>query len=357
MTMKIGNTALPILTPDDKKHLPWYDYSTLTAVNMCPRWGIIHNVHGKRFESSARRMPLEAGKAMHDMFAAVRMFELWETLAGLWGTDKEKLITAHGKKLFGDERWHEFIYIAREQDDYDTRMMRCGLHILETSGFHDDPNDKMRTQTNLETAAIAYISSYPKRRFIPVVREDIGFVGVEMQFDLLIELPNRQPFRFLGKTDAVCHDTYADNKSEVGENKTGSRIDVVWIDGFATNHQPTGYCIAASVLLERPVWTTQMWGTQLPVPKQSMFSNGQARVPVERDENAVIEWYRWLDHTVGLIEQYNDTPTDAPMYTHSCSRYFSSCSFIPLCACGPDERRHIYDNEMVVERWNPTEDN
>lgn len=351
--MKLGNTSLPTLTPDDKKHLPWYDYSTLTAVNTCPRWGLIHSVHGKRFESSARRMPLEAGKAMHDMFAAVRMFELFEE-------NKSGLVRAHGERLFGEERWDDFVRIANEQDDYDTRMMRCGLHILETTGFHDDPNDRRRTQTNLETAAIAYISSYPKRRFIPVVREDIGFVGVEMHLDLLISSGTHQgaaEFRFVGKTDAVCHDMLANGKVEVHENKTGSRIDTVWIDGFATNHQPTGYCVGASVLLGEGVWTTQMWGTQLPVPKQSMFTNGQARMPVERDEHQLIEWYRWLWHTVDMIAAHEDKPTDAPMYTHSCSRYFSSCSFIPLCACGPDERKHIYDNEMVIERWSPLEDN
>jgi hypothetical protein len=354
--MKLGGLLLPQQTPDNMKHLPWVDYSTLTAVNMCPRWGIIHNVHGKRWDVMGRRMPLEAGKAMHDLFAAVRMFELMDTYHAK-SQAIPMYINFHGQSLFGIERWDEAMNLFFEQDDYSTRMMRFGLNILETTGFHDDPSDRKRTQTNLEGAGIAYMDQYPKKRYIPVVDEASGFVGVEMHFDLLLDesLGFDVPVRFVGKTDGVCHDMLASAREEVAENKTGSRIDTVWIDGFTINHQPTGYCVAASVLLGKPIWTTTMWGTQIPVPKSSMFTNGQARMPVTRDVDNLTEWYKWIKHTWDIIQTWYDTPTDAPMYTHSCSRYFSSCPLIPLCAVGPAERKQVFDNEMITDRWNPLE--
>ena len=61
-------------------------------------------------------------------------------------------------------------------------------------------------------------------------------------------------------------------------------------------------------------------------------------------------------HTVSIIDAYSAEPTDAPMYTHSCNRYFRSCSFIPLCTETRERRKWIYDNEMITQRWNPLEE-
>ena len=149
-------------TPEEKLTLPWVDFSMLTAINTCPRWGMIHSWHGKRFATYGRSMALEAGSAMHDMFAAVRMFELMEHVK-VFAKDGfivvPDYIFDHGAHLFNSklfpDRWNEACHIFDQPDDYDTRMMRFALYILETTGFHDDPSDRKRTQTNLETAAIA----------------------------------------------------------------------------------------------------------------------------------------------------------------------------------------------------------
>ena len=77
--IKSGNDEMITIEPTTDPTLDWVDYSTLTAVNMCPRWGIIHAFHGKRFEHGTERaMPLEAGRAMHDVFACVRLFDMLE---------------------------------------------------------------------------------------------------------------------------------------------------------------------------------------------------------------------------------------------------------------------------------------
>ena len=54
-----------------------------------------------------------------------------------------------------------------------------------------------------------------------------------------------------------------------------------------------------------------------------------------------------------LLKRWSDAPTDATMFTHSCSRYFSSCSLLPLCADTAEQRKHVFENEMVVQKWNP----
>ena len=96
-----------------------------------------------------------------------------------------------------------------------------------------------------------------------------------------------------------------------------------------------------------------MWGLQIPVPKSSMYSDGIMRYPTARNSEAVVEWAEWIMHTLAVIDQWKDDPTNAPMYTHSCNRYFRACSFIPLCTETREQRKHIYDNEMIVERWSP----
>lgn len=344
---------------DNDKHLPWVDYSTLTAVNMCPRWGIVNSYMGKRMSMATQRSTaLEAGKAMHDVFAAVRMFELFHH--GTGHTDDFAIIGQHGARLFGNERWNEFITRAMSREDYDTKMMQSCLYMLESSGYHDDPYDKKRTLRNLEDATILYIDRYPKRRFIPYFNRDIRVIGVEQHFDLVIQPDSGhiQPFRFVGKIDGYCRDMLRSGKLSVHENKTGSRIDTVWSDGFTINHQVSGYIAAINTLFpnEPRVDSAEVWGLQLPVPSKSMYGDGQSRITAVRNENDMYEWARWLLHTWQMIMNHKDDVAAAPMYTHSCSRYFSSCAFIPLCALPYNERKHVIENEMIENRWNPTED-
>jgi hypothetical protein len=108
-----------------------------------------------------------------------------------------------------------------------------------------------------------------------------------------------------------------------------------------------------STILQLPIRNVVMWGLQLPVPKSSMYSDGIMRYPTTRDEQAFREWELWVRHTIEVFNTYFSDPTNAPMYTHSCNRYFRSCAFIPLCCETRAQRKHIYDNEMVTERWSP----
>jgi hypothetical protein len=348
-----------LIEPTTDPSLPWVDYSTLTAVNTCPRWGIISSWHGKRLHAGTERvLPLEAGRAMHDVFAMCRFFDLLESRR-LLADDYTvyKRINTYAARLFATpeypQRWYHAMDYFNNKEDAETRCMQMCLNVLETSGYHDDPKDNKRTQANLESAAINYVQRYPLGRFIPIITDVL--IGVEVPFDVTL-YNNLEPYmRFIGRVDAVCTDTLRPNDKtpEIHENKTGSRIDTVWSNSFDTSQQVTGYCIAMSCMLNTPIRNAIMWGLQLPVPKSSTYSDGMMRYPTTRDEASFREWQLWVEHTLTIINQYKDDPTNAPMYTHSCNRYFRSCAFIPLCVETREQRRHIYDNEMIVDRWNP----
>jgi hypothetical protein len=229
------------------------------------------------------------------------------------------------------------------------------LNLLETSGYYDDARDNKRTISNLESAAINYIQRYPLGRFIPIMTDTV--IGVEVPFDVTIYNDNGEPaVRFIGRVDGVCLDTMRPSASipEVHENKTGSRIDTVWSNSFDTSHQVTGYCIALSCMLDVAVRDVVMWGLQIPVPKSSTYSDGIMRYPTSRNEASFNEWQMWVQHTLEVIGEYEDDPVNAPMYTHSCNRYFRSCSLIPFCCeSNAEQRQHIFDHEMTTERWSP----
>jgi len=294
---------------------------------------------------------------MHDVFACCRFFDL---LTVTKGDDALRRINEYASRLFDNPvyftRWFEALKYFDSSEDAETRCMQMCLNLLETSGYHDDPRDTKRTQSNLESAAINYVQRYPLGRFIPIMTDTL--IGIEVPFDVTLHTNDSTPIiRFIGRVDAVCRDTLRPNDAlnlpEVHENKTGSRIDTVWSSSFETSNQVTGYCVAMSCILGIPISNVVMWGLQIPVPKSSMYSDGIMRYPTTRSEQSFHEWSEWVQHTLDLILKYEETPTDAPMYTHSCNRYFRSCPLIPLCCETSEQRKHIFDNEMTTNKWSP----
>jgi len=353
-----------LIKPTTDTTLPWVDYSTMSAINTCPRWGLINSWHGKHLNAGVDRvLPLEAGRAMHDVFACIRFFDLIHSIGVGHKPDYDgvvlKRIFDYATKLFATKedplRWQQaFSYYLSSEDEI-TRCMQMCLNLLETSGYYDDPRDNRRTMSNLESAAINYIQRYPLGRFVPIMTDKL--IGVEVPFDVTVHDSRDNPLvRFIGRVDGVCVDTMRPNDKvpEVHENKTGSRIDTVWSNSFDTSNQVTGYCIALSCMLDLPIRNVVMWGLQIPVPKSSSYTDGIMRYPTTRNEASFHEWQTWVQHTLAVIDRYEADPVNAPMYTHSCNRYFRSCSLIPLCCeSSAEQRQHIFDNEMTTARWSP----
>jgi hypothetical protein len=66
------------LTTDADMHLPAYDNTKLVAINTCPTWGILRYSMHKTMSAPGvtRAMALEMGSAAHEVFAAVRLWQI-----------------------------------------------------------------------------------------------------------------------------------------------------------------------------------------------------------------------------------------------------------------------------------------
>ena len=349
-------------TPDDDlDSMHSFDFTKMSAVNTCPTWGITRYGHHKVFGNASRAMALEAGSACHDVFAAGRLFDLFEYGHSIYGADKDihTIVTQRAAKLFGEDRATVLLDEFRSGEDERTRLLRGGLGILESSGFYDDPSDRRRTLSNLEEACIVYLDRYEYGKNIPYINGD--FVGVENAINLVVEYSFlsdagehvERVIRLTGRIDGVhCHrnDTSA---PYIEENKTASRLGDAWEQSFEMSHQVTGYAAAASTMVGIPITMARIRGLCIPQPRSSLYdSAGLSTVTVFRKAHQFEEWAKWVMHTVEMYLKWIKDPTNAPKYTHSCNRYFRPCSYIPLCAASPDERLEIY-NEMQEDEWSP----
>ena len=99
-----------------KQGIVFYDFTKLTAINTCPTFGVLrYALHRTEvpMTASGRNLAIEAGKACHDFFAAVRMWTLLHTADWLKGyelsfsrtdnPDLNKMIENHGCELFHQE--------------------------------------------------------------------------------------------------------------------------------------------------------------------------------------------------------------------------------------------------------------
>ena len=323
--------------------LPSYDHTALAAVNTCPTFGIVRYILHKRMDGNSRSMALEAGEVAHQVYAAHRLFQL--------GVNQKRpdLMAMHGFRIFGEDRFIQMSSAMDGNASNRTNLINFALQALYTSGFYDDPNDKNRTVTNISEAVIAYMDAVDLDRYPIWINGD--FVGIEIPFEIAvtIKLSNdtTMAFKYCGKIDAVLTDG-AD--LVVWDNKTGSRIDDAWLSQWLLSHQFTGYCTALSTLMSVKCDKAAVAGMRIPLSKDLSASIRIEQVP--RRPHAFEAFARWLAHTVQIIEAYKDSPSEAPMYTHSCNRYFRSCSFVPLCYADAEEKKQIL-TEMVYDKWSP----
>lgn len=327
--------------------LPAFDNTKLVALNTCPTWGLItYDQHKHMYDG--RIMALEAGKAAHEFFAAHAYM-----YGQANGFDSEN----EGIRLFGEERFQNMLASVSSLEDFRTRMLQFSITALETSGFVDDDSDKKRTMANIEEMCIAYADFYDFNEYPPAVID--GHLCVEIPFDITITFDDRiyaglgfvQQYRFIGKIDGLNWSDTDKTKLRVRENKTASKLGEHWENAFEVTNQTTGYQIAASCLFDIPINESIIYGTCLPLPK-NIFLNGLARVPAIREQHHYDDWFIWFYDTVQQWEKHRSNPTMAPKYTHSCGRYFRTCSMIGLCQAPADEREDIMNN-MFHKEWSP----
>lgn len=325
------------------KGVKMYDYTMLTAVNTCPTWGVVRYGLNKTevpLSAGGRRMAIECGKACHDFFAALRLWNVLES------TKERPLVENYGRRLFGDERLASMLEVPQDSDRVNNAQL-FALNALHTSGFYDDPNDRRRTMTNMESSCLVYSDRY-FRQNMPVLVQD-NIIGIELPFVLEV----RNTFDdwtayYCGRIDGIQLEE--DGNVVVCENKTASRLSDTWRMMFAISHQVTGYTIAASALLGRDVWNAYVMGVQVPLPRDAGL--GVEFEFCTRTESDRIRWCEWFLYSVSQYEAWTERPTEAPRYSHSCNRYFSACEFIPFCALTREEQVEALA-DMREEEWSP----
>lgn len=339
-------------TPEEEATLFFNDYSALTSVYTCPTKGVFRYGQKLALKGGGRSMPLEAGRAAHEVFAATRVWKLivqqglpshgMEAMVRMWGEDfaEDMMTVLHNSNHSGVEQGVEFI-----------------MHRLYTCGFYDSPHDKRRTMTNLETSLYYYFHKAVDHPpvFVSDEKNPDCFIGVEQGFKFVIEQKIGKrvtKFGFWGKIDGVH--VCPQRGIVLAENKTTWRIDDAFRVMFDMTHQITGYKMVASILSGHDVTQGDVYALTVPLPAAQ--SNGYERIGTRRNEDQRQSFFRWFTQGARMLQRYN-TRTGlmrAPRYTHSCNQFFRACSLIPFCTGDRNEQRYILDNDVKIDIWDPT---
>lgn len=337
--------------------LETFDNTKLTAVNVCPTWGItrygMHKVMPRKYEN-ARAMALEMGQAAHDAFAAIRLATLYRS--------HPDHATWHCTRIFGADRSANLSAIMSKlaYDERSTMLRHIALEAVATSGFTDDLFDRRRTISNLEAAIVAYAGGYDYTRWHVWCGSDsdpTAAIGVEQSYSMLMNVVDITQecdtiVRLTGKIDGLMYNHSRTGELLVVDNKTAGRIDDTWQRGWDMSHQISGYCVAGGLIagLDSPINRSVIAGLQIPLPK--MIIEGIRDTWLTRQSYHIDRWVAWVVHTVALYNQYKDDPINAPKYSHSCTRYFRPCSMIPFCMADREEQDVIL-TEMEHDEWTP----
>lgn len=334
-------------TEEEKKSLQAFSFSRLTDLAQCPTWGVVHSQ--KQYAQTARSMALEAGSAMHEVFAAIRIWQL-EHIQGLPLHAK-----AVAKRIFGLDRWKQ---IKRVQSEIDSRegLLEVAFNALHTCGWVDDPNDNNRTMSNMESAAIVYVDErLPNMENWPIYvaseKEPSSLVGVEQVFDIVLVYEDGYKVRYIGTVDGLVTQA-ATGKYYIDENKTANRLDTGWRASFDLSHQITGYVAASTTTFGFPVFRSRVTGLKIKPTQRG--EDVIAVEPLERTSDNVRQWAKWVRDRAEVYDRYKDNYEDAPRFTHSCNRYFRPCALSPFCGDSVDGRKEQWD-EMVVADRSPSE--
>ena len=344
-------------TTEEDKYLSAYDNTKLMNINTCPTWGIVRYGHHLRMPNAGRALALEAGDVSHQAFSAGRWFQ-FRHYSGT-GKRHSDLCDFHGHRLFGADRFRELLATQSNTATERTNLLNFVLETLNTSGYYDDISDRNRTISNIEESLIAWCDRYDMERYPIWIRDTNdpqSDIGIEIPFDLVVTFGfdddiNTQT-RFTGKMDGLHWDK--DNLIII-EEKTSSGLSDAWLSQCVLSHQITGYCLAAASFTNEPCHKALVSGMRIPLGRQ--IAEGIRKEPVNRSQDMFERWAHWFITTVDMEQKYTGDVVKAPMYTHSCSRYFRTCSFLPLCAAEDDEERRQILEEMEFDEWSPLHDN
>jgi hypothetical protein len=298
----------------------------------------------RQYPQHARAMALEAGDAMHQFFAAMRV----------WQMHKMQKLTDHAKvtgdRIFSEPRWKSIWASAMKRKGDIDQIGQLVVDVLNTSGFYDDPGDATRTISNMQTAAMVYAKeTYPYLHAWPIWVEDhkspLKPTGVEQVFDCVLEYTDGKRVRFIGTLDGILCNSVRANRITMADNKTASRMDKAWVEAHKTRHQFTGYMACGMAIFGIQMWHARIYGCKI----KPTFRGEDVHVePISRTKEDIQHWANWVRRQVDIFEEYQLDWEHAERRTHSCNRYFRPCALIPFCADTADGRREQWDQMIDV---------
>lgn len=314
---------------------------------MCPTWGVVHNQ--RQYPTNARAMALEAGGLMHQVYAMIRIWQL-EHVQKL---PKHAQVTA--ERIFTATRYADILSQCDPTLDQREYLQQLAFATLHTSDWLDDPNDNVRTMTNMEMSAIHYIDErLPYAEIWPIYVADTGnpkcLLGIEQVFDVVLYYSDGRQIRYIGTIDGLVYSLHRE-RYYLDENKTASRLDAGWRDSFEMAHQVTGYCAAGTATFNVEILSARVTGAKI---KPTNRGEDVHTLEAHRDAHAIQHWASWVYHTVKTYEMYRADWEHAPRYTHSCNRYFRPCSLLSFCCDTPDGRKEQW-SQMVDVPPSPSE--
>lgn len=349
--MKINDQLSIRMTEPHERDMFQYSYSIMEAILTCPVYGLIR-YYKRKYYPTKRQLPLEAGSTMHDVFAAVRVWQLFRK-QGL----KEHFMF-HGRRLFNttetptrfENSWKELK--GNERDE----LLSFCYKILNSSDYYDDPDDRVRTIANMEETTTRYVDEMLERMdanpiWVADLDDPTAPVGIEIPFDMVVTYKGRS-VRYIGTIDGIVTQLKFPGTAMLDENKTASRLDEAFRESFEVKQQPNAYILFAKMISGLDIFKARILGVKL---KQTRSSEDFLPFIVEREEHQMVAWARSLFFCSEIVDRYGDDPLDAPQFTHSCNRYFRACSFVSLCAADPEDARDIYENSMVEAPLTPSQ--
>tara|TARA_Y100000034_G_scaffold130715_1_gene189827 strand:- start:1160 stop:2095 length:936 start_codon:yes stop_codon:yes gene_type:complete len=308
---------------------------------------------------SARAMALEAGSASHEAFAAVRWYQLKTHQTK--GKVQQAIANKHGVRLFGEERFERMYGTLSKSATDRTNSINFAIEAIESCDFYDDLEDRKRTVSNISESIIAYIDAYDMHRYPIWVRDPKdpdSDIGIEIAFDTVVTIhykldgaAHELVCRFIGKLDGLHW-----NREDliIIEEKTAAVLSDHWLAQWILSHQITGYCIASQTFTNLPCNQALVSGMRIPIGK--IPSEGIRREQVPRTHMHIVKWANWFITSVEMENRWFDNVLAAPMYTHSCNRYFRTCSFLPFCAVDTEKEKLDIIEEMELDEWSPLHD-
>lgn len=317
-------------------------------MSQCPTWGVVHSQ--KSYKTSARSLALEAGETMHQVFAGVRIWQLWKRQ----GLRDHAEVTA--KRIFGGDRWdtiQQDLKLSESHPDSEReQLQQMAFNVLHTSEWADDPRDATRTMTNMELASMVYIDERLKFMnnwtvWVHDRKNATSLVGIEQVFDVVLHYADGIKIRYVGTIDGLT-ERQVNSDKYVEDNKTANRLDDGWKLSFEMSHQITGYCAASSTVFGFPIMKSRIIGTKIKPTNRG--EDCYWIEPIERDESFIQHWAAWVRFMADLYESHVNDYEHAPRFTHSCNRYFRPCALLSFCADTPTGRRMQWDQMVPADR-------